>query len=153
MARLWKVAEARGADREHLMHLEESGLRNLQVGYLAKIESVKQEVAMQAAKIGSQQAQANAGAAMAELDQKAADLQTQIAQSTHIQAMTHTRKSLEHVGVQTKKLPNGQVVWKNPGDGLWYDLLRPTPRLAPMPAAAPAPAPAAPPTPVQGGGQ
>ncbi len=143
MARLWKVAEARGADRDHLEALEESGLRHLQNGYLAKIEAVKRQVDYEVKKKGTAQAVANGQKLKADLDVAAAKEKSAMAKDLEIQAMSHTRKGLGQQNIRTTKLPDGRTLWKNPINGLWEEMLHPAPA-APVQAAAPVmPAPAA----------
>lgn len=148
MARLWKVAEARGADRLHLEQLEESGLRHLQAGYLGKIEAVKRQVDYEMAKKGTAQARANGEKLKADLDIAAAKEKVAAAKELEIQAMSHSRKGLGQQQIRTTKLPDGRTLWRNPVNGLWEEMLHPT--AAPAPVAVPAPvgapaAPAAPP--------
>ncbi len=147
MARLWKVAEARGADRDHLEALEESGLRHLQNGYLAKIEAAKRQVDYEVKKKGTAQAVANGQKLITDLDMAAAKVKEQQAKDLDIQAMSHTRKGLGQQNIRTTKTRDGQTLWKNPIDGLWHPLLHPAPTGAPPGAVLAAPS-AAPPSPI-----
>lgn len=145
MERLMKVAEAKGANRDHLVALEAATLKNLDAGYLGKIEAFKREVEHQAARIGTQQAQVNAQKLIADVDAAAAARKQKAAEDLRIQIVAHTINALRQKGIPVTKTADGRVVWKNPMTGMWDEMLRP---LQPTPAIA-APPPAAPVQPTQ----
>lgn len=123
MKRLWKVAEAKGAEGRDLEHLMEAGQRALATGYAARVEAVKREIDHEAAKRGTEMANVNAIKLKAEIDKNAAVRKQKIAEELREQVMTHTHKGLGLAGLQRKRLPDGSIIWKNPATGLWDPLV------------------------------
>jgi hypothetical protein len=125
MDALWRVAEARGAQREHLSAMMESAMRNLQAQYVARQEAVKAQIDQQVAARGTEQARVNGEKLKAEADMKAAARRAEMARGMEIQIMGHSMKALGARGLETRKLKDGRVVWKDPATGMWEEFIIP----------------------------
>lgn len=150
--RLFKIAEQKGAEPQHLMELEQSAVRNIDAAYQAKLEAYKREVEHQAAKLGTQQAAVNARKLIADAEQAKLAHDTKALDAMGIHAVAHTLQSLGRITKNARgnltdmrviRNPDGtsRKFYRNPLTGNWAEFIAPG---APVPGM-PVPAPVQPP--------
>ncbi len=137
---LLKVAEMKGASRQHLVELQGALMKNLAAGYEGKIEAVKRQVDAKAAALGTEQARVNADKLKSDLELAQAKERQESAKSIQIQVIAHTSKEKARLlkDVPKATLPDGTKLWRDPLTGTWKPFAKPiqAPSVATPPATA-----------------
>ncbi len=133
--RLLKVAEMKGADQQHLLAIQESLLKNLNAGYLGKIEAVERQIDAEAKKQGTETAFVNAAKLKQDLRTAAAQKKVDDAKALRIQVMSHKFSELKKLFPEIKTRTNratGQHFWLDPATGIFEEFLKPVASPAPV---------------------